>query len=180
MKVLAFGASNSTTSINQKLAHYAANLLDGASITGLDLNDYEMPLFSVEREKAIGQHELALAFREQIAQADALIISFAEHNGSYSVAFKNVFDWASRIDSKVYQQKPVVFLSTSPGSRGGAGVLATATSSAPHFGAEVVASVAVPSFQKNFDMESGRPSNPEIVEQIREAMMQLRDVLNTD
>lgn len=179
MKILAFGASNSAQSINKKLAHYAATLITGAEVEILDLNDYEMPLFSVEREAAIGKHELAIRFRQKISDADALVISFAEHNGSYSVAFKNVFDWASRIDRDIYGGKPAVFLSTSPGSRGGAGVLATAVNSAPHFGAEIIASLAVPSFQSSFDQESMTPLNQEITQSIASAMLKLQQRLDS-
>lgn len=173
MNILAFGASNSAQSINQKLAAYAARLLDGASVELLDLNDYEMPLYSAEREATLGQPEQAHSFREKIAQSDALVISFAEHNGSYSAAFKNLFDWTSRIDSKVYQNKPAVFLSTSPGSRGGASVLESVVNTAPHFGADIVASMAIPSFQKNFDVENMRLTNVEIENDLKGAMDQL-------
>ncbi|MFK8021595.1 MAG: NADPH-dependent FMN reductase [Pseudomonadales bacterium] len=178
MKILAFGASNSKQSINRQLANYAANLVSGAEVELLDLNDYEMPLFSIERELALGQPELALAFRQKIAEADALVISFAEHNGSYSVAYKNLFDWTSRIDGKVFQGKPVVYLSTSPGGRGGAGVLAAAANSAPHFGAELIANMSVPSFFDNFDVDAKRPSNTEIEQKLKEAMGLLEQVLN--
>lgn len=177
MKILAFGASNSKQSINRQLADYAANLVAGAEVELLDLNDYEMPLFSIERELALGQPDLALAFRQKIAEADALVISFAEHNGSYSVAYKNLFDWTSRIDVKVFQGKPVVYLSTSPGGRGGASVLATAIKSAPHFGAELVASMSVPSFFDHFDVDTKRPSNQETELQLKELMERLQKVL---
>ncbi len=177
MKILAFGASNSKQSINQQLAEYAANLVAGAEVELLDLNEYEMPLYSVERELTLGQPALALAFRQKIADADALVISFSEHNGSYSVAYKNLFDWTSRIDTKVFQGKPVVFLSTSPGGRGGAGVLAAAANSAPHFGAELIVSLSVPSFFDNFDVDAKRPSNQEIEQQIKEAIGLLENAL---
>lgn len=179
MKILAFGASNSAQSINQKLARYAATLVTDAEVEMLDLNDYEMPIFSIEREAALGQHELAIQFRQKIADADALVISFAEHNGSYSVAFKNVFDWASRIDRDIYGGKPAVFLSTSPGSRGGAGVLATAVNAAPHFGAEIVASLSVPSFQSSFDQESMTPVSQEIAQSIANIMLKLQHRLGS-
>jgi len=44
-KIIAFGASSSKTSINKKLATYAAHLFEGATVEVLDLNDYEMPIF---------------------------------------------------------------------------------------------------------------------------------------
>jgi len=123
MKILAFAASNSKQSINKELAQYAARLLDDASTEVLDLNDYELPLFSVDKEAELGQPELAKAFLAKIADSDALIISFAEHNGTYSVAYKNLFDWCSRINKKVYQQKAIILLATSPGPGGAARVL---------------------------------------------------------
>lgn len=77
-----------------------------------------MPIFSPERELALGCPEQASRFFKKITEADAIIISFAEHNGSYTAAYKNIFDWMSRRDMKVYQNKAVLMLSTSPGPSG--------------------------------------------------------------
>jgi chromate reductase, NAD(P)H dehydrogenase (quinone) len=162
MKLLAFAASNSKKSINKQLVSYAASLVAGAEVEILDLNDYELPLFSVDREAELGQPALAKAFLQKIASSDAIIISFAEHNGSYSAAYKNLFDWCSRIGPKVFQDKPMVMLSTSPGGRGGASVLAAATTSAPYFGGQVKASLAVPGFNDNFDAAQGVLKNEEL------------------
>ena len=119
MKVVAFAASNSRNSINKLLVTYAASLLDSWETEILELNDFELPLFSVDREAELGQPELAKLFLKKLADADAIIISFAEHNLSYSAAYKNLFDWCSRITPKVFQGKPMVLLSTSPGGHGG-------------------------------------------------------------
>ena len=86
MKVIAFAASNSKQSINKQLVTYAASLLENADVELLDLNDYELPLFSVDIEKEIGQPALAQAFLDKLGHADALVISLAEHNGNYSAA----------------------------------------------------------------------------------------------
>lgn len=172
MKLLAFAASSSRKSINKCLARYAACLLEVAKVKVLDLNDYELPLFSEDRENELGQPELAKAFLAEIDNADALIISFAEHNGSYSAAYKNLFDWCSRI-TKVFQGKPMVMLSTSPGARGGATVLTTAVNSAPHFNGEVKASLSIPSFYENLDLDNGRISNPELNEALQQAVNKL-------
>ena len=118
MKVLAFAASSSSNSINKKLVTYAASLLSNAEVEILDINDYEMPLYSEDKEKELGQPEAAKRFFNKIGAADALLISFAEHNGSYTAAYKNLYDWTSRIDPKVYQGKPMVMLATSPGPGG--------------------------------------------------------------
>ena len=174
MKVLAFAASNSKKSINKQLVSHAAALVAGAELEVLDLNDYEMPLFSVDREAESGHPALAKAFLNKIAASDALIISYAEHNGSYSAAFKNLFDWCSRIEPKVFQGKPMVLLSTSPGARGGATVLAAATNSAPFFGGRVVASLAIPSFHDNFDLETGALKHEELRGQLAQAVAALQ------
>lgn len=82
MKILAFGTSNNRESINRSLASYAAGLVASAEVEILNINDYEMPLFSDEREHALGQPPQARAFLQKIAEADALVVSFVEHNGS--------------------------------------------------------------------------------------------------
>jgi len=159
MKILAFAASSSRKSINKALAADAAARVaakcEAASVEVLDLNDFEVPLFSVDSEADGGIPDHAQRFYERIGDADALVVSYAEHNGSYTAAFKNLFDWASRVDVKVFQDKPMLILATSPGERGAAGVLATALQSAPHFGADVMGSLSVPSFYDAFDVERG-------------------------
>ena len=173
MKITAFAASNSTQSINKALVTYACSLLAGAETQVLDINDYEIPLFSVDREAELGQPHLAADFLARIAEADALVISFAEHNGSYSAAFKNLFDWCSRIEKRVWQGKPMVLLSTSPGARGGASVLELARASAPHFDGEVKATLAVPQFHENFDLERGQMTNEELKQALQQSMNSL-------
>jgi chromate reductase len=175
MKLLAFAASSSKQSINRQLVKYAASLVEGAEVEVLDLNDYELPLFSVDREAELGHPGLAKAFLARIAASDALMISFAEHNGSYSAAWKNLFDWSSRIGPKVFQDKPMVLLSTSPGARGGASVLAAATDSAPRFAGHVKASLAIPSFYENFDVELGVLRNEELKAKLVEAVSRLSE-----
>lgn len=173
MKLLAFAASSSSTSINKQLATYAASLVTNATVEIIDINDFEMPLFSQDKEVTLGQPAAAKAFYEKIGQADAIILSFAEHNGSYTAAYKNLFDWASRIDMKVYQNKPVVFLATSPGPGGAKSVLATATDSAHFFAADVKASISVPNFFENFDSEKQLITNPVIIHELTTALAKL-------
>ncbi|RKS14820.1 NADPH-dependent FMN reductase [Flavobacterium sp. 120] len=168
MKIIAFGGSPSKNSINKKLATYAANLFENAEVEVLDLNDYQMPIFTVDIEKEIGQHELAKAFLAKIATADILVVSLAENNGNYSAAFKNVFDWCSRITGKVFQEKPMLLMATSPGARGGASVLEIAKKAFPFYGGNVKAAFSLPSFDANFDIVNGKISNPELDNQLKE------------
>ncbi|KHT41098.1 NADPH-dependent FMN reductase [Vibrio sinaloensis] len=173
MRIVAFGASTSSTSINKALATYAAQQVEGAEVQVLDINNYDVPMFSEDKEKEIGQAEGAQQFLADLAEADAIVVSYAEHNGYYPAAYKNLFDWASRIDRSVFQNKPVVYLATSPGPGGAQTVLAAAVASAPYFGADVKASVSVPSFYDNFDFETGSINNPEIAAEIKQAVSRL-------
>ena len=168
MKILAFAGSNSQKSINKQLAAYAASLFENADVEVLDLNDFEMPLFSVDLEKEIGQHEKAKLFLDKIENADILVVSLAENNGNYSVAFKNVFDWSSRISKEVFQQKPMLLMATSPGPRGGASVLDIAKNAFPRYGGQIKATFSLPSFNTNFDLEQNKISNSELDKELKD------------
>lgn len=154
-KILAFGASNSTTSINKRLATFASAQLTNVDTHILDLNDFEMPIFSIDREEGTGIPKLAQFFKNHIKEADGIIISFAEHNGSYSAAFKNIFDWISRLEGSVWDNKPMLLLSTSPGVRGGQTVLQSAVTSFPFMNKNIIASFSLPSFNQNFSDDNG-------------------------
>ncbi|MCW8832154.1 MAG: NAD(P)H-dependent oxidoreductase [Colwellia sp.] len=173
MKLLAFAASSSSKSINKQLATYAASQVkhsDSVDVEILDINDYEMPLFSEDKEAQLGQPQQAKDFFAKLGQADAIIIAFAEHNGSYTAAYKNLFDWTSRIEQKLFQNKPMVLLATSPGPGGASSVLTAATTSAPYFAGDVKASLSIPSFYDNFDIESQQLSNPELQDKLHSAL----------
>lgn len=141
MKVLAFAASNNSASINRVLVGYATARLEALNpsveIECLDIHDYEMPIYSADRERANGVHPLAQELYRKIGASDALIVSFAEHNGYVTSAWKNIYDWMSRIDIKVWQDKPFVLLSASPGPRAGASVLQSQEFTAPFFGMSI-------------------------------------------
>ena len=183
MNILTFAATSSTQSINKKLLEYATRVLetdlgDQVEFNNLDLNDLEMPIYSVDRETEGGVPQQAKDFFAAIGAADAIVISFAEHNGLYTAAYKNLFDWASRIDMRVYQDTPTVMLSTSVGGGGGANVLKTAVGSAGFFGNEVLASLAVPSFGENFDQETGTITDPELDAEFRAALAMITGLAN--
>ncbi|BBN80330.1 FMN reductase [Pseudoalteromonas sp. A25] len=173
MNILAFAASNSRKSINKALVTYAASLLDQHRVDMLDINEYEMPIYNSDLEEGYGIPDAANRFLDRITQADALLISFAEHNGNYTVAFKNLLDWMSRINTKVYQGKPIVMLSTSPGPGGANSVLSLASDSAHYFGGNVVASLSIPSFFDNFDLENGQLANAELISKLHAVLKKI-------
>lgn len=174
MKVLAFATSNSSVSINRQLVEYAASLLEGCEVEFLDIHDYEMPIYRHDREEADGIPQLAHDFLARIGAADALLVSFCEHNGIYSAAFKNLFDWCSRIGRDVWQNKPMVMLATSPGAGGAGRVLALAEAAMPRFGADLKGTFSLPSFEENFDSEAGKVTAGELDEQLRAAVAKLQ------
>ena len=174
MKVIAFAASSSKNSINKKLATLAAHtlrdeLVPDAEVDVLDLNDFEMPIYSIDREKETGIPDLAHQFKSKISAADGIIISFAEHNGAYSAAYKNIYDWVSRIDTSVWMGKPMFLLATSPGRRGGQSVLELATNNYKHGNKNTIASFSLPSFQENFSVNLGI-TNEELEKEFNEQL----------
>ncbi len=178
MKILAFAASNSRNSINRALVEYAAALLKSdilpeAEIEFLDLNDFEMPIYSLDRENEDGIPADARRFFEKIGAADALLISFAEHNGFVTAAWKNIFDWMSRIEMKLWQGKPMVMLAASPGSRAGAGVLGSQEILAQHFGAELLGKHGVGKWSESWNAATRQLTNSEDREALRDVLSSL-------
>ena len=151
-KIIAFGASSSKNSINKKLATYTASLFENTSVEILDLNDFEMPVYSIDKE-ATGFPKEAQNFLDKIQEADLLVVSMAEHNGNYTAAFKNILDWTSRINVKVFQGKKMLLMATSPGARGASSVLEIAAGRFPRHDATIIATFSLPSFNDTFDSE---------------------------
>ena len=167
-RIIAFAGSNSKESINKVLAVYAAELLEEVEVTVLDLNNYELPLYGFDYENDHGIPDNAHKFLNEIKSTDGIILSLAEHNGAYSVVFKNLFDWMSRIDGKLWGEKPMLLMATSPGGRGGATVLELAKGRFPFMGANIVADFSFPSFGDNFS--DGKIVNGEFSTKLNEQL----------
>lgn len=164
MKLLAFAASSSRNSINHALVSYAVERLQSKVDSNfefelLDLNDFELPLYSIDRENTDGIPQSAHDFFNEIGNSDALLISFAEHNGSVTAVWKNLFDWMSRIEMKLWQGKPVAMLAASPGGRAGASVLEQQKKLAPHFGAELCGQLGIGKWYEAWDASSKQLTN---------------------
>lgn len=149
-KILAIGASNSKTSINKKFAIYAAQQIENATITIADLNELELPLYSPDLQSATGIPANAMRFNELIEASDGIVLSLAEYNGLVTAAFKNLWDWTSRIDMKIWKGKPMLLMAVSPGGRGGANVLKVTKALLPYFGGNVIADFSLARFHQNF------------------------------
>lgn len=149
-KVITIPGSNSKKSINKRLVEYAGSQLKNVDVLNVDLNDFDLPLYSIDLENENGFPKAAIEFSDLIENSDGIIISLAEHNGAYSAVFKNLFDWLSRINSQVWRQKPLLLLSTSPGIRGGQSVLEIALNRFPRNGGNIIGSMPFPGFNENF------------------------------
>ncbi|MCH2193994.1 NAD(P)H-dependent oxidoreductase [Kordia sp.] len=175
-KIVAFAGSDSKTSINKQLAAYAASLVTNAEVNVLDLNDYELPLYGIDKEMEIGIPENAQAFLKEIQAADGIILSLAEHNGAYATVFKNIFDWMSRIDGKLWGNVPMLLMATSPGGRGGQTVLEIAKGRFPYMGGNIVADFSLPYFNDNF--KDGAIVNEELLGNLQIEVAKLKMSLN--
>lgn len=154
-RIIALGASNSRNSINKKFATWAAKEIKVVEVEVIDLNNYELPIYSSDSEKEDGIPEVVRTLQAKLDTADGFVISFAEHNGNYTAAFKNVQDWLSRIKRNVWGDKPTLLLATTPGKMGGKSVLEIAKTSFPYMGAKVVADFSLGNFYKNFNEHDG-------------------------
>lgn len=172
MNIIGFAGSNSKESINKKLVDYALSFFPNESSELLDLNDFEAPLFGVDRQEKEGIPEPIKAFAEKIDGADLLVISLAEHNASYSTAFKNIYDWLSVMPNRTTLNKSsILLIATSPGERGGLSVLEAAKDRFTREGNTVLATFSLPSFGENFKEGKGIISEKlkaELVEKIKE------------
>src|SRR6056297_2132423 len=168
MNILAFAATNSRQSINHALIEHAMERLvqiaPGAQIETLDLHDYEMPIYSIDREREAGIPAPAQDFFARVGRADAILVAFAEHNGTVTAAWKNVFDWMGRIEMKLWQDRPMVLLAASPGPRAGAGVLDSQKALAPHFGGDVLGRLGIGRWRDAWDADTRSLTRPEDAE----------------
>lgn len=174
-QIIAFAGTNSKQSINKQLVTYASSLVENVNTILLDLNDFELPLFSIDLEKEKGIPANAYKFLEHIKMTDGIIVSLAEHNGAYSAVFKNLFDWMSRIEGKLFHKKPMLLMATSTGGRGGASVLEIAKNRFPVHDSNIIEVFSLPFFDTNFS--EGRIDNSDLDEQLKKAVQHFQKSL---
>ena len=163
-KIITIGGSSSRLSINKQLAEYAGNMVEGVEVINVDLNDYNLPIYSIDVENDSGFPNDLKSLNSLIEDVDGIVLSLAEHNGAYSAAFKNTFDWLSRMEGKVWRNKPMLLLSTSPGPRGGQSVMELALNRFPYNGGNISGSMTFPSFGQNF--QDGSIINKELKDKL--------------
>ena len=113
--LLTISGSLRQASTNRLLLTEAVRLFGPATCIEADLN---LPLYDGDLEaKGIPPSVQTLA--DQIAGADAVIISTPEYNKALSGILKNALDWVSRTKGSPWRDKPVAILSAAAGRSGG-------------------------------------------------------------
>jgi NAD(P)H-dependent FMN reductase len=174
-KILAFAGSTSSTSINKQLATFAAENLRNTSFDVIDLRDFRLPIYSSDEEQN-GFPEDVKKFTNLLDNYDGFILSLAEHNGTYSAAFKNIFDWSSRIQVNVFRNKPLLLMATSPGGMGGKFVLEAAAQRFPRQGAKELITFSLPNFYENF--KEGTFVNNEFISELKVRITEFEQFVN--
>ena len=104
-------------SFNRLLARALAKL---GPDTGLDLQEIaiaDLPLYSYDYDADFPP--VAKAFKQAIADVDAILFVTPEYNRSIPGALKNAIDWASRpYGRNAFARKPTGVIGTSPGAIG--------------------------------------------------------------
>ncbi len=115
-KVGTIVGSIASASINRKLAKALAKLApDGLELTEIPFRD--LPIYSYDFDADYPAS--ARAFKQAIADADAILFVTPEYNRSIPGGLKNAIDWASRPSGKnAFNRKPTAVIGTSPGKIG--------------------------------------------------------------
>ncbi len=154
-KIIAFAGSNSSTSVNYQLVKHTVGLIEGHEVQLLNMANFPFPMFSVDLEKERGYSNSLNELRNDIQNANGLVLSVNEHNGNPSAYFKNVLDWLSRMDRSFLADTKILLMSASPGKRGGIGALGVVEQMLPRLGGEIVATFSLPAFFEAFEADNG-------------------------
>lgn len=157
---------------NRKLLHEAARLFEAASYTEADL---KLPLYDGDDEDATGIPKAVQTLAQQIADADAVVISTPEYNAMLSGVLKNALDWVSRTDGNPWMDKPVALMSAAAGRSGGVLALTSLRAAIRPFQPRVLQGpdVAVAASGKEFD-ESGKLTSEVYAQTLTALMDKLR------
>jgi chromate reductase len=115
-KLLGISGSLRKASTNTLLVHNAAEIFGADEFT---LADIDFPLYNGDLEEADGIPAKVQTLSDQIASADAVIISTPEYNKAISGSLKNALDWVSRTKGGPWNAKPLAIMSAAAGRAGG-------------------------------------------------------------
>lgn len=166
--VLVLVGSLRAASTNRQLAEAAVGLApDGVSLELFD-GHHELPLYNEDVDVEGQLPAAVVAYRQAIAEADAVLVVTPEHNGTMPANLKNAIDWSSRpFGSSAISTKPVAVIGTSFAQFGGIWAQDEARKAYGIAGARVieVAPMAVPNSLVRF-AETHPKDDADLVEQL--------------
>ena len=121
VRLLAFGASLRTGSLNERLVSLAVTVAEqqGATVTRARMADFDCPSYSGDQEKAARMPEGATRLRDCLTECDAFLIAAPEYNASMPGVLKNAIDWVSRFKPQPFNGRQGLLMSASPSMSGG-------------------------------------------------------------
>ncbi len=121
MKLLAIPGSLRRASLNRALLVAAGELVPPGVTLTLEEGLRELPFYDGDLDDDEHRPAAVEAWKQRIAEADALVIATPEYNYGIPGGLKNALDWASRPAYRsVLRGKPVAIMSASPSAVGGA------------------------------------------------------------
>jgi len=115
-RILTFVGGISLGSINKKLFQAVQEIVgDKAELVLADIS--KLPFFSQDLEN--DPPDLVTALKDQIRQADAVLIITPEYNHSIPAVLKNAIDWGTRpYPQNLWEKIPVAIMGASSGNTG--------------------------------------------------------------
>lgn len=170
MKILAISGSLRADSLNTKLLHAAAELVDGE--VELEVWDGLKAVPPFDEDDEAGPAPLAVSrLRSAIRDADAVLFATPEYNASIPGQLKNAIDWVSRpVATNPLRNVPVAVIGASPGMFGAVWAQAELKKVVALIGARVIdAELPVSQAATRFDA-NGRLVDEEIRERLSEVV----------
>jgi len=115
-RLLGISGSLRRQSFNTMLVHEAARRFGPETF---EIADIRFPLYDGDLEDSEGIPPAVQKVSDQIAAADAVVISCPEYNKNLSGVMKNALDWISRTRGNPWLDKPVAIMSATGGRAGG-------------------------------------------------------------
>lgn len=173
--LLGIAGSLRAEATNRKLIREAARLYAPDRFVEADI---ALPLYNGDDEARDGIPAAVQTLSDQIATAEAVVMSTPEYNKGPSGALKNALDWISRTDGSPWRDKPVAVMSAAAGRAGGERAQLVLRSYMVPFRARVLAGpeVHLAGSADEFDAE-GRLTSPIYTATLQELMDGLRAVV---
>jgi|SRR5581483_832369 len=142
-RVLALVGSLRADSLNRKIAEAIQAQAPAGTTIEIAEGLGNLPFYNEDIDGDAAPASV-VAFRDQVAQADRLLVVTPEYNGSTPAVIANAIDWASRpYGAGSIQGKPVAVVGTAVGQYGGQWAHEDTRKVAGVAGAEVLADITV-------------------------------------